>query len=50
MLLPRCTHSAVHDRPSVVQLVELERFVQAVLVMLVSQAWHSFVGFHVPLL
>jgi hypothetical protein len=42
--------SVVQERPSLVQLVEVERFVQAVMLTLVSQAWHWFAGFCVPLL
>jgi hypothetical protein len=38
----------VHERPSLVQLVEVERFVQAVVLTLVSHAWHSLEGFCVP--
>jgi hypothetical protein len=42
--------SVVHERRSLVQLVELERFVQAVVLTLELQDWHSFSGLSVPLL
>jgi hypothetical protein len=42
--------SAVHERPSLVQLVDVERFDHAVMLTLVSHAWHSFDGLTVPLL
>jgi hypothetical protein len=42
--------SVVHERPSLVQLVEVERLVQAVVLEFLSHAWHSFTGLSSPLL
>jgi hypothetical protein len=42
--------SVVHERPSVVQLVELDKLVHAVVLTLLSHDWHSFRGLSVPLL
>jgi hypothetical protein len=42
--------SFVHESKSDEQLVELERFVQSVVLTLELHDWHSLSGFSVPLL
>jgi hypothetical protein len=39
--------SSVHERPSLVHAVELERLVHAEVDVLVAHHWHPFVGFAV---